>query len=90
MPWGSSREDAALCLLRAELCPWSGDRTRQLGQLSRSVGSDSATPWTAARQASLSVTSLQSSLKLLSIESVMPSSHLKLRGAPKKEREWGN
>ena len=35
-----------------------------------------ATPWTAARQASLSITNSQSSLKLMSIESVMPSSHL--------------
>ena len=34
-----------------------------------------ATPWIAARQASLSITSCQSSLKLKSIESVMPSSH---------------
>ena len=34
------------------------------------------TPWTAARQASLSVTISRSSLKLMSIESVMPSSHL--------------
>ena len=33
-------------------------------------------PWTAARQASLSITNSQSSLKLMSIESVMPSSHL--------------
>ena len=35
-----------------------------------------ATPWIAARQASLSNTNSQSSLKLTSIESVMPSSHL--------------
>ena len=35
-----------------------------------------ATPWTAARQASLSITNSQSSLKLMSIESVMPSNHL--------------
>ena len=35
-----------------------------------------ATPWTAARQASLSITNSQSLPKLLSIESVMPSSHL--------------
>ena len=35
-----------------------------------------ATPWTAARQASLSITNSQSLLKLMSIESVMPSSHL--------------
>ena len=35
-----------------------------------------ATPWTAAHQASLSITNFQSLLKLMSIESVMPSSHL--------------
>jgi len=35
-----------------------------------------ATPWIAARQASLSITISQSSLKLTSMESVMPSSHL--------------
>ena len=34
------------------------------------------TPWIAARQASLSITNSQSSLRLMSIESVMPSSHL--------------
>ena len=35
-----------------------------------------ATPWTAARRASLSLTISQSLLKLMSIESVMPSNHL--------------
>ena len=35
-----------------------------------------ATPWTAARQASLSITNSQSLLKLISIESLMPSNHL--------------
>ena len=35
-----------------------------------------ATPWTAACQASLSITNSQSSLKLTSVKSVMPSSHL--------------
>ena len=35
-----------------------------------------ATPWTAARQASLSVTNCRSLLKLTSIESVIPSNHL--------------
>ena len=35
-----------------------------------------ATPWIAAHQASLSITNSRSLLKLLSIESVMPSSHL--------------
>ena len=34
------------------------------------------TPWIAARQASLSITNSRSSLRLTSIESVMPSSHL--------------
>ena len=34
------------------------------------------TPWTAACQASLSITSSWSLLKLMSIESVMPSNHL--------------
>ena len=35
-----------------------------------------ATPWTAAHQASLSITNSWSLLKLMSIESVIPSSHL--------------
>ena len=34
------------------------------------------TPWTAARQASLSITNSQSLLKLMSIVKVMPSNHL--------------
>ena len=34
------------------------------------------TPWTAARQASLSITNSKSLLKLMSIESVMPSNRL--------------
>ena len=35
-----------------------------------------ATPWTAARQASLSITNSRSLLKFMSIKSVMPSNHL--------------
>ena len=35
-----------------------------------------ATPWIAARQASLSITNSRSSLRLTSIKSVMPSSHV--------------
>ena len=35
-----------------------------------------ATPWTAAHQVSLSIANSQSLLKLMSIESVMPSNHL--------------
>ena len=38
--------------------------------------SNSATPWTAACWASLSITNSRSLLKLMSIESVMPSNHL--------------
>ena len=38
--------------------------------------SGSAIPWTAARQASLSITNSQSLLKLMSIESMMPSNHV--------------
>ena len=48
-------------------------------QFSHSVLSDSATPWTAPCQASLSITNSWSLLKLTSIASVMPSNHLILR-----------
>ena len=43
---------------------------------SRLVMSNSATPWTAACQASLSITNSQSLLKLMSITSKMPSNYL--------------
>ena len=45
-------------------------------QFSLSVMFDSATPWTTAHQASLSITNSWSPPKPMSIESVMPSSHL--------------
>ena len=46
-------------------------------QFSLSVVSNSSQPhWTAARQASLSITNSWSLLKLISIKSVMPSNHL--------------
>ena len=45
-------------------------------QFSRSVVSDSATPWTAAHQAFLTITNSRSLFKLMSTESMMPSSHL--------------
>ena len=45
-------------------------------EFSCSVMFDSATPWTAACQASLSITNARSLLKLMSIELVMPSNHL--------------
>ena len=49
---------------------------RVFSQFSCSVVSSSVTPWIAARQASLSITNSRSLLKLMPIESVMPSSHL--------------
>ena len=45
-------------------------------QFSRSVMSDSVIPWTAAHQASLSITNSRNLLKLMSIESMMPANHL--------------
>ena len=45
-------------------------------QFSRSVVSDFVTPWITACQASLSITNSWSSLRLMPIKSVMPSSHL--------------
>ena len=59
---------------------WASENTLYVLQFS-SVQSHScvrlfATPWTAARQASLSITNSWSSLKLTSIELVMPSNHL--------------
>ena len=45
-------------------------------QFSHSVVSNSATAWTTECQASLSVTNFWSLLKLMSVESVMPSNHL--------------
>ena len=59
--------------LGLSLSDWS---TLQSVQLSHSVEFHSVTPWIAARQASLSFTASWSLLKLMSIESVMPSNHL--------------
>ena len=47
-------------------------------QFSRCCVQLSTTPWTAARQASLSIANSRSLLKLISVESVMPSNHLTL------------
>ena len=57
---------------------YSSDRSCQLFSSVQSLSSVwlFATPWTAARQASLSITKSQSLLKLMSTESVMPSNHL--------------
>ena len=70
--------------LRVELPCHIGEWRSQVRQLRSDISSVQslsrvqlfATPWIAARQASLSITNSRSSLKLMSIESVMPSSHL--------------
>ena len=49
---------------------------QQLLQFSHAVLSDSTTPWTAAHQASLSITNSRSFLKLMTPQPVMPSNHL--------------
>ena len=54
---------------------WCHNPVSLLGFSPRSYPT-SATSWTAARQASLSITVSQSLLKLMSIESVMPSNQL--------------
>ena len=56
--------------------------TLYIVQFSRSVVSDSATPWTAEHQTSLSITISRSPPKPMSIESVMPSNHLILCHSP--------
>ena len=55
---------------------WEKDWNITSVQFSHSVVFDSARPWTAACQASLSITNSQSLLKHMSIELVMPSNHL--------------
>ena len=61
-----------LCCISVRCDPCNQDQY----QFSCSVVSDSETTWTAACQASLSITNSQSSLKLMSIELVMSSNHL--------------
>ena len=66
---------------------WPGHKRRNrergaVSQFSRSVVSDSATPWTAARQASLSFTISWSLCKLMPIELVMPSHPLSFLSPP--------
>ena len=69
--WNYSREK---WLEKENECSWFA--LSYMIQFSCSVVSNSATPWTAARQASLSITNSWSLLKLMSIELVMPSNHL--------------
>ena len=68
MPLCKFQFSSVQCLSRVRfvVTPWTATRQASL----------SVTPWTATRQASLSITNSWSSLKLGSIESVMPSNHL--------------
>ena len=59
------------CLWICHLCLFQFSSVQSLSRVRLFV-----TPWIAARQASLSITNSWSSLKLMCIESVMPSSHL--------------
>ena len=56
--------------------PWSRGKVQFSSVQSLSHVRLFVTPWTAARQASLSITNSRSLLKLMSIELVMPSNHL--------------
>ena len=74
----------AIALWHYNLCIQENVHQKYLSSKDQSVSSVQslghvqlfATPWTTAHQASLSITNSRSSLKLMSIESVMPSSHL--------------
>ena len=67
---------------RRTLCAGGFTRLGLLLLFSHSVVSDSVSPWTTARQASLSFTISRSLLKVMSVESVMPSNHLILWSFP--------
>ena len=77
--WG--RMHTCICMAESLLCSPKTITTLLISYQFSSVQSLSrirlfSTPWIAARQASLSITNSRSSLRLTSIESVMPSSHL--------------
>ena len=71
--WSQTWFSCGSCIRRQILSNWA---TFSSFQFSRSVVSNSATPRTTAHQASLSIANSQSLLKLMFIESVMPSNHL--------------
>ena len=70
------KTDTCICLAESFCCPPETITIFSSVQLSRSVVPNSATPWAATCQASLSITNSQSLLKFMSLESVMPSNHL--------------
>ena len=89
LPWGRSSEEAKwvrwIHLEKYKHTPFPERLLSQISIAFSSVQFSSlsrvrlfATPWIAAHQASLSITNSRNSLRLTSIESVMPSSHLML------------
>ena len=64
--------------VRAEKASWWQGSPFQFSSVQSLRCVDPVTPWTAACQASLSITNSQSLLKLISIESVIPSNYLSL------------
>ena len=78
LEWGATAF-SSYATTRFQILPSLYKSQVYLVQFSHSVVSDSPTPGTAARQASLSITSItnsQSLLKLMSTKSAMPSNHL--------------
>ena len=67
-------QDHPLVFTRFCLCLWTLSSFSSVQSLSRVRLF--ATPWTAAKQASLSITNSRSPPRLMSIKSVMPSNHL--------------
>ena len=72
----TSDQTCVPCIGRRILHHWTTRDVPRSDQFSHSVMSDSATPWTAACQTSLSINNSRSLLKLMSIESMMPFNHL--------------
>ena len=78
---GTGRRDTCVCMAESLHCSPETTITLLISNQFSSVQLHSrvrlfATPWTAARQASLSITNSQSLPKLMSFELVMPSNHL--------------
>ena len=73
-----NRWHIAKAALKISLNWWAGPQVTVSSVQSLSCVQLFATPWTAACQASLSITNSQSLPKLMSIESAMPSKHLTL------------
>ena len=83
MHWETKKDGVSHFIAIFTLSRWSGTKPESSLRCACSVQLLShvwlfSTPWTAACQASLSVTNSWSLLKLMSIESVTPSNHLNL------------